>query len=135
MVREHVDELRLVRGVEQVVEDGLGQRGERLVGGREDGERPAPESVSTRPPALSAVTSVERSGVALHLQCFRAPIRAATLCFRYRCRHSARAICAISVAMAHSAYHFQTRRRENQETKVRIKQLRILYSHTSRSLF
>ena len=39
MVREHVDELRLVRGVEQVVEDGLGQRGERLVGGREDGER------------------------------------------------------------------------------------------------
>ena len=39
VVREHVDELRLVRGVEQVVEDGLGQRGERLVGGREDGER------------------------------------------------------------------------------------------------
>ena len=31
---------------------------------------PALESVSTRPPALSAVTSVERSGVALHLQCF-----------------------------------------------------------------
>ena len=40
VVGQDRDQLVLVLGLEKVVESALGQRGERLVGGREDGERP-----------------------------------------------------------------------------------------------
>ena len=64
VVSEDVDELRLVLRLGQVAKDASRKSGERLVGRGKDGERPLPGRVSTRSAALSAVTSVERSGVA-----------------------------------------------------------------------
>ena len=54
---------------------------------------PAPESVSTRPPALSAVTSVERSGVATARSTIVLPL--VLLC----------CACAVTARSARSSFH------------------------------